>query len=144
MFIKYQHVERFGTDEVENIELGICHVFPKIDGTNGSVWLEDGQIKTGSRNRELSLESDNAGFDAAIQADRRILSYLSRHPEHRIMGMAYRIRSNLQDDMAQVLRFRRVCRFRGWYQYHPMRYTSRCWKSSTSLHSLLAGFEWFL
>ncbi len=86
MFIKYQHVERFGTDEVENIELGICHVFPKIDGTNGSVWLEDGQIKTGSRNRELSLEADNAGFNAAIIADTRIAAYLAKHPEHRIYG----------------------------------------------------------
>jgi len=86
MFVKYQHVERFGTDEVENIELGVCHVFPKIDGTNGSVWLEDGQIKTGSRNRELSLESDNAGFDAAILADSRISAYLAKHPEHRIYG----------------------------------------------------------
>lgn len=86
MFVKYQHVERFGTDEVENIELGVCHVFPKIDGTNGSVWLEDGKIKTGSRNRELSLESDNAGFDAAILADSRISAYLAKHPEHRIYG----------------------------------------------------------
>lgn len=85
-FAKYQHVERFGVDEVENIELGICHVFPKIDGTNGSVWLDEGEIKTGSRNRELTLEADNAGFDAAILADPRIAAYLAKHPTHRLYG----------------------------------------------------------
>ena len=37
-FVKYQHVERLGVDEVDGIELGVCHVFPKIDGTNSSVW----------------------------------------------------------------------------------------------------------
>lgn len=40
-FKKYQHVERFGTDETEGINIGKCYVFPKIDGTNSSVWLEN-------------------------------------------------------------------------------------------------------
>jgi len=61
-FIKYQHVERFGRDEVDGIEEGLCYVFPKIDGTNGQVWSEDGTICCGSRNRKLSLENDNQGF----------------------------------------------------------------------------------
>ena len=30
-FRKYQHIERFGTTEVDGIELGKCYVFPKID-----------------------------------------------------------------------------------------------------------------
>ena len=54
MFVKYQHVERFGNLEVQNIELGQCYIFPKIDGTNASVWLEDGDVKAGSRTRESS------------------------------------------------------------------------------------------
>lgn len=86
-FVKYQHVERFGTDEVENIELGVCHVFAKIDGTNGSVWLdENGQVCAGSRNRELSLDKDNAGFLDAIIKDSSVIGYLLKHPEHRIFG----------------------------------------------------------
>ena len=36
-FVKYQHVERLGTDETEGILDGIVYVFYKIDGTNGSV-----------------------------------------------------------------------------------------------------------
>ena len=38
MFVKYQHIERFGTQETEGIENGTCYVFPKIDGTNASLW----------------------------------------------------------------------------------------------------------
>jgi len=55
------HIERFGNDEVQGIEFGDCYVFPKLDGTNASMWNDHG-LKTGSRNRELSLDNDNAGF----------------------------------------------------------------------------------
>ena len=59
-FKKYQHVERFGTDKVDGIENGECYIFPKIDETNCSVWLDnEGNIKAGSRNNELTLEFDN-------------------------------------------------------------------------------------
>lgn len=86
-FRKYQHIERFGTMEVDGIEIGTCYVFPKIDGTNSSVWLgEDGQIHAGSRKRELSLDQDNAGFMNAIVNDVRIIEYLQKHPTHRLFG----------------------------------------------------------
>lgn len=61
-FRKYMHIERFGTDEVDGIELGTCYIFPKIDGTCGSVYMDGGELKAGSRNRELKLEDDNQGF----------------------------------------------------------------------------------
>ncbi len=86
-FVKYQHVERFGNEEVEGIEIGKLFVFPKLDGTNGSVWLdEEGNIKTGSRNRELTLEKDNAGFYAHVLSNEKIKSYLKKHPTHRLYG----------------------------------------------------------
>lgn len=87
MFVKYQHIERFGTDETNGIEIGMCHVFPKIDGTNSSVWLdENGQLCAGSRNRELSLDNDNAGFLAEAVKSPQIIGYLLKHPTHRIFG----------------------------------------------------------
>jgi hypothetical protein len=87
MFVKYQHVERFGNDEVLSIELGLCHVFPKIDGTNASVWIENGEIKAGSRNREITPPNkDNAGFYEHISKDDRIINYLNEHPTHRLYG----------------------------------------------------------
>ena len=86
-FRKYQHIERFGTDEVENINIGKCYIFPKIDGTNSSCWLNaDGELRCGSRNRELTLEKDNAGFYAAMIKNENIINYLKTHPNHRIFG----------------------------------------------------------
>lgn len=58
---KYQHIERYGTNEVQGIEQGTCYVFPKIDGTNGQLYWDDG-LRAGSRNRELTLDYDNQGF----------------------------------------------------------------------------------
>lgn len=86
MFTSYQHIERFGTTEVENIQFGECYIFPKIDGTNSSVWLEDGNLKAGSRNRELTLESDNADFYKSILQDEKILNLLLDYPFWRIYG----------------------------------------------------------
>lgn len=86
-FIKYQHIERFGTSEVEGIENGTCFVFPKIDGTNASVWLgEDGKVHAASRRRELSLDNDNAGFMNAIVNDERIEAFLRDNPSMRLFG----------------------------------------------------------
>lgn len=86
-FRKYQHVERFGTSEVQGIELGLCYIFPKLDGTNASVWLgPDGEVQAGSRNRSLSEEKDNAGFCSWAKSDPKIRSYLKDHPTHRLYG----------------------------------------------------------
>lgn len=85
-FKRYQHIERFGTDEVEEIEFGLCYIFYKIDGTNGSVWLDNGELKAGSRNRELTIENDNADFYQYILQNERIKQYLEKHPTHRLYG----------------------------------------------------------
>ena len=65
-FQKYQHIERLGTSETHGILDGMVYVFPKIDGTNSQLWgdYDDGitNIFAGSRNRELKLDADNAGF----------------------------------------------------------------------------------
>lgn len=86
-FVKYQHVERLGTDETEGILDGIVYVFYKIDGTNGSVWRDkDGVVACGSRNRLLDLHNDNAGFMNATVADARFLRFLEEHPNLRLYG----------------------------------------------------------
>lgn len=86
MFKKYQHIERYGTDEVQGIELGISYIFPKIDGTNGSVWIENGILRAGSRNRELTIENDNAGFYAFILENEKIKKFLTDYPNYRLFG----------------------------------------------------------
>lgn len=86
-FKKYQHVERYGNTEVNGIEIGECVIFPKIDGTNSQVYLDDNSnIKAGSRNRELTLEKDNAGFYAWVLENENIKDYLQKHPTHRLYG----------------------------------------------------------
>jgi len=65
-FRKYDHVERLGHDHVDGLIVGDVHVFPKLDGTNASVWFDFGcnglEVCCGSRTRKLSRTADNAGF----------------------------------------------------------------------------------
>ena len=86
MFKKYIHLERYGNDEVQGIELGQCYIFPKIDGTNGSLWWKDGSLQAGSRNRHLSLEQDNAGFMAWAMEQENYLDLFNDWPEIRLYG----------------------------------------------------------
>lgn len=85
-FVKYQHVERFGNEEVEDIERGTCFIFPKIDGTNGSVWNDNGVIKCASRKRELQEGYDNQGFKDYVLNNQNIIDFLKAHPDLRIYG----------------------------------------------------------
>jgi len=86
-FKKYMHLERFGNDEVEGIELGLCYIFPKIDGTNASLWSGiGGLLMAGSRTRELTLEDDNAGFLATMEKNENIKMFFLEHSELRLYG----------------------------------------------------------
>lgn len=84
--VKYMHVEKFGSDEVDGIEKCESYVLPKIDGTNGVMWLEDGKIHCGSRKRELSADSDNAGFFAKFHDDERFKLLFEEYPHFIIYG----------------------------------------------------------
>ena len=85
-FNKYMHLERLGTSEVEGIENGVTYVFPKLDGTNGQIWYEDGKIYTGSRNRVLSIENDNAGFHSWVTDQECFVRYFEQYPHHTLYG----------------------------------------------------------
>ena len=82
MFIKYQHLEKLHTDETDGIEVGTTYVFPKIDGTNGSIWEDDhdNEIQAGSRNRHLSLDADNAGFLSAMRNSPKHVKLVQAYP----------------------------------------------------------------
>ena len=84
-FLKYQHVERLGTPETEGIYNGMCYIFPKIDGTNAQLWM-DGGLKAGSRNRELSVDNDNAGFYNWALSQLPILNFFHSNPNLRLYG----------------------------------------------------------
>lgn len=81
-FIRYPHLERFGNSGVQDIEFGVTHIFPKLDGTNASVWYDE-RIRSGSRNRELDTvnpgNKDNAGFAEWVvkSQDHKLYSFYS-------------------------------------------------------------------
>lgn len=85
-FKRYQKVRRFGTVETEGIEVGTCFIFPKLDGTNASCWLDGDEIKGGSRNRELTLEKDNRGFYKWLLDQDNIKNFLLDNPKIRLYG----------------------------------------------------------
>ncbi len=87
-FRKFQHVERLGTQGVIGIEDGLCFIFPKLDGTNGSVWLNEERVLCcGSRNKELiPTGGDNFGFREFVYADVRLCQFLAAHPKYRLFG----------------------------------------------------------
>ena len=86
-FKKYQHVSRLGAQDTEGILEGKVVVMPKIDGTNGSLFLgDDGKVHAGSRRKELDDFQDNQGFYGNFHKDPRIVAYLEKHPTHRLFG----------------------------------------------------------
>lgn len=68
-FRRYNHLVRLGHPEVQGQTEGSVWVFPKLDGTNASVWFcPERGVMCGSRNRTLTLEQDNAGFCAWVNS----------------------------------------------------------------------------
>lgn len=86
MFKKYQHLDKLGSQGTEGILDGECYVFPKLDGTNASLWSEEGKICAGSRTRQLSEDSDNAGFYKAMLVDPSIHKFFLSYPNIRLYG----------------------------------------------------------
>lgn len=84
--LKYQHIERIGTDETNGITIGICYIFPKIDGTNTQLWIDKGFIYAGSKNRTLSFENDHFGFFAWAINHRNIKDFFLKYPNLRLYG----------------------------------------------------------
>lgn len=85
-FEKYIHLERFGTDAVDGINVGECYIFPKLDGANSSIWFDGEKLAAGSRNRHLSLEEDNQGFLLWASAKENLARMVASHPNKRFYG----------------------------------------------------------
>lgn len=93
-FKKYQHIEKYGSEEVEGIEMGECFIFSKLDGTNTSLWYtpgNPGKFHAGSRNREITLDKDNHGFmEWLVTSDgenrNNLLPFLRENPHLKLYG----------------------------------------------------------
>ncbi len=82
-FVKYQHVEHINSDVVEGLTKGKCYIFPKMDGMNASVYVEDGKIRCASRNLPLD---ENHPFSKYCAQHEGIMNLFKDHPELRIYG----------------------------------------------------------
>jgi hypothetical protein len=86
-FKKYIHIERFGTKEVENINIGTCFLFSKVDGSCSSVFLKNGIVACGSRNRELSPDQqDNHGFRQWVSTQDQFNRFFNKYPDLILYG----------------------------------------------------------
>lgn len=65
--------------------MGTVHVQEKVDGANAQIWLENGEIKMGSRTRVLGNEEFN-GFVPYVKAHKGIQQFFTTHPESRLYG----------------------------------------------------------
>ena len=88
LFRRYMHLEKYGTQATEGIQLGTVYIMPKIDGTNASVWLDADQVQAGSRSRTLdeTSQGDNAGFCKYARLNANIESFLNDHQDLRLYG----------------------------------------------------------
>ena len=85
-FKKYQHIERLGSTETKGIEIGTVWVFPKIDGTNASLWWDNG-LQAGSRNRHLTVDTeDNHGFREWAMQQEKFVRFFKDHPDLKLFG----------------------------------------------------------
>ena len=74
----YGKIHRYGKEEVEGILEGTVVVQEKVDGANAQIWMEDGEIKVGSRNRELKPDEGFNGFRQYVEKHEGIRSYLEQ------------------------------------------------------------------
>lgn len=85
-FRKYIHLEKFGNDEVQGIELGRNYVFPKLDGSNGCIWWGEHGLRCGSRNRELTTDNDNQGFMNTMLESLPYIELAKDNPDYYFYG----------------------------------------------------------
>lgn len=86
-YLSYHHIERYGEPKVEGANLGICYVFPKIDGTYGSIYNENNELRLCNKERYITLENDNQKFAEFIFYDKeRYLKFFEKYPNLKLHG----------------------------------------------------------
>lgn len=108
-FKRYPEIERLGSDENKDILLypeDTLVIEEKVDGGNGSFWIDDdsGSIHFGSRNRDLTVENDDKAFIWAR-------NYLADH----LMSITDRSGIRINADYIYYCE---------WMETHTIRYTN--------------------
>ena len=85
----YLKLQKQGSEELEDYfdDNSLYYFFPKLDGSQGTVWCENDELMVASRNRLLSSKSDNAGFHKYIQENKeKYLAFFKDHPNYVLYG----------------------------------------------------------
>lgn len=121
-FRRYDHLERLGHRNTREIEMGLVHVFPKLDGTNSSTWFDGEQIRVASRRRMITPEDDNAGFAAWVMSDDEVAVKLrllaTMNPNFVIYGewmVPHTLKTYREDTWRKFWIFDVYCRTEGTY-----------------------------
>lgn len=83
---KYQHIERLGTSEVDGVLDGTVYLFTKLDGTNQVVYSDGHEVMSGSRNRCLTVENDNAGSYSYVLSQEKFKKFFEKYPDVYLYG----------------------------------------------------------
>lgn len=105
MHFKYPKVHRFGKAETEGFfeTEGPFYIQEKLDGANASVWVEDGEIKIGSRNQEIVAPATFRGLRTWLETTpegENLSEFVLSHPQYRVFGewlVKHTIAYNLDD-----------------------------------------------
>lgn len=82
----YPKIHALHKEEVENILDYEVVVQVKVDGANTVVYLSDGVVRCGTRNRELPLDEPFRGLQEYIASKPKIKEYLEAHPDLILYG----------------------------------------------------------
>ena len=105
-FIKYQHIERLGTDneEIKGLLDGEVYLFSKIDGSNLTVWLnKDNEVCVGRREGQISSKEVDIGLRKMydfVTKNEKYKNFLLKHPTLYLYGeflSKHKIRSYFPD-----------------------------------------------
>lgn len=83
---KYPKIHRLGKEETDGILENHLIVQEKVDGANISIFLQDGEVRCGTRTRMLPKDESFNGFQEAVQANGKIAEFLTRYPEIILYG----------------------------------------------------------
>lgn len=84
MHIKYPKIKRLGDEDNDGILFGKVYAQEKVDGANAQIWIEDGEIKCGSRTQQLVAGFN--GFVDYVKSHEGIRKFLEENPSCRLFG----------------------------------------------------------
>lgn len=85
-FKSYPKIHRLGKEETDGILDAPFTLQEKIDGANVSIWLDEGEVKCGSRTRELPDDESFNGFTAYVKSNPKIKNWLMDNENFTLYG----------------------------------------------------------